>query len=97
MGAVRVASVGVGQRTWVVSWCRGGGGRPAPHAHVGEGLVTVLCGDMAAGTGTSRVVVVSHLLRVLRVEGASRALWRISKKTHFEIVKRRFFFESDPD
>ena len=79
-------------------WYRGveGGGRPAPHVHVGEGLVTVLCGDMAAGTGTSRVVVVSHLLRVLRVEGASRALWRISRKTHFEIVKRSFF-ESDPD
>ena len=92
-----VASIGVGQWTLVVvSWCRGGGGRPAPHAHVGEGLVTVLCGDMAAGTGTSRVVVVSHLLRVLRVEGASRALWRISRKTHFEIVKRSFF-ESDPD
>ena len=87
--------MGAGLRGWVVSWCRGGG-RPAPHAHVGEGLVTVLCGDMAAGTGTSRVVVVSHLLRVLRVEGASQALWRISRKTHFEIVKRSFF-ESDPD
>jgi hypothetical protein len=33
---------------------------------------------------------------VLRVEGASRALWRISRKTHFEVVKRSFF-ESDPD
>ena len=57
--------------------------RPAPHAHVGEGerLVTVLCDDMAAGTGTSWVVVVVGLLRVLRVGGGSRALWRISKKT----------------
>ena len=59
--------------------------------HVGEGLVTVLCDDMAAGTGTSWVVVVVDLLRVLRVEGASRALWRISRKNHFEIVKKKFF------